>query len=309
MKKIPVWIDCDTGIDDAVALLVANRLENLEIVGISTVSGNVQLSKTTSNTLKICDLMGESYPVYPGADKPVLRPYQDAGEFHGKDGLGGAELPEPSREAEKIPMWDALYEAAKKYPGELCLVTVGPMTNFAIALGKYPQLTELLKVHAFMGGATKGGNCSPCAEYNIYADPEAAQIVCRSGMKLVMFPLDVTHLAYLDEAFFGELAAHDTPVTRFVVKSCERALQRNLAAGLGGMAQHDACPLLYLAHPELFAGEEAGVYVETQGELTLGKTVTDLYSDKQFEHHNALVMLKIDRERFTDTVRKALLSY
>ena len=189
------------------------------------------------------------------------------------------------------------------------MVTVGPMTNFAIALSKYPQLTELLKVHAFMGGATKGGNCSPCAEYNIYADPEAAQIVCRSGMKLVMCPLDVTHQAYLNEEFFAELASRDNPVTRFVRRSCERALQRNIAAGLGGMAQHDVCPLLYLAHPEIFEGEEAGVYVETQSELTLGKTVTDLYSDKQFDRHNALVMLRIDRERFTDLVRTALLSY
>ena len=309
MKKIPVWIDCDTGIDDALALLVANRLENLEIVGISTVSGNVHLSKTTPNTLKICDLMGADYPVYPGADKPVLRPYQDAGEFHGKDGLGGAELPEPSRQAEEKPMWDALYEAAQTYAGELCMVTVGPMTNFAIALSKYPRLTELLKVHAFMGGATKGGNCSPCAEYNIYADPEAAQIVCRSGMKLVMCPLDVTHQAYLTEEFLDGLLSHSTPVTRFVHQSSQRGLQRNVAAGLKGIAQHDVCPLLYLAHPEIFQGEEAGVYVETRGELTLGKTVTDLYSDKQFDRHNALVILKIDHSRFTDIVRKALLSY
>lgn len=309
MKKIPVWIDCDTGIDDSLALLVANRMEALEIVGISTVSGNVHLSKTTPNTIKICDLMGADYPVYPGADKPVLRPYQDAGEFHGADGLGGAELPEPSREAEKLPMWDALYEAAKKYEGELCLVTVGPMTNFAIALSKYPQLVKLLKLHAFMGGATKGGNCSPCAEFNIYADPEAAQIVCRSGIKMVMCPLDVTHQAILTEEFLDELASHGTPVTRFVRSSSERGLRRNVAAGLGGIAQHDVCPVLYLAHPEIFEGEEAGVYVETQGELTLGKTVTDLYSDKQFDRHNALILLKLDHPAFTRIVGEALLSY
>ncbi len=309
MKKIPVWIDCDTGIDDSLALLVANKLENLEIVGISTVSGNVHLSKTTSNTLKICDLIGESYPVYPGADKPLLRPYQDAGEFHGKDGLGGAVLPEPRYQAEKIPMWDALYEAAKKYPGELVLVTVGPMTNAAIALSQHPELLSLLRCHAFMGGATKGGNCSACAEYYIYADPEAAELVCQSGLKLIMCPLDVTHQAYLTKEFLQELASHDTPVTRFVYESSQRGLERNLAQGVGGIAQHDVCPLLYLAHPEIFEGEEAGVFVETQAELTLGKTVTDLYSDKQFERHNALVLLKINREKFTHIVREALLRY
>lgn len=309
MKKIPVWIDCDTGIDDALALLVANRLENLEIVGLSTVSGNVHLSKTTANTLKICRLMGADYPVHPGADRPILRPYQDAGEFHGADGLGGALLPEPEREAETLPMWDALYRAAKRYPQELCVVTTGPMTNLAIALGKYPELVSLLRLHAFMGGATKGGNCTPCAEYNIYADPEAAELVCRSGLKLVMCPLDVTHQAYLTGEFLEELASHATPVTEFVYRSSQRGLARNTADGLGGIAEHDVCPLLYLAMPELFEGEEAGVYVETQGELTLGKTVTDLYSDKQFERHNAQVLLRLDHPKFETAIRTALLSY
>lgn len=309
MSKIPVWIDCDTGIDDSLALLVANRLDALEIVGLSTLSGNVHLEKATKNTRKICDLMGKHYPVYPGADRPILRPYRHGEEFHGPDGLGGAPLPEPSYAAQTVPMWDALYEAAKRYEGKLVLVTTGPMTNLAIALGKYPELAELLERHVFMGGAVVGGNCSPCAEYNIYADPEAAQIVCRSGIKMVMCPLDVTHQAYLTAEDLDALGEKDTPVTRFVRKSSAWPLPKNLAQGLPGLAEHDVCPLLYLAHPELFRGEEAGVFVETQAELTLGKTVTDLYSDKQFDRHNAFVLLKLDRPRFLQIIREALFSY
>ena len=186
MAKIPVWIDCDTGVDDAVALLVAHRLEALEIVGLSTVAGNVALDKTTRNTLAVCDLAGADYPVHPGAAKPWLQAYADASAFHGADGLGGASLPAPKRSAEKTPMWDALFDAAQRHPGTLTLVATGPLTNVATALAKYPQLTSLLARIALMGGAAVGGNRTPCAEYNIFADPDAAQAVFRSGVPLVM---------------------------------------------------------------------------------------------------------------------------
>lgn len=309
MSKIPVWIDCDTGIDDALALLVAHRLENMKIVGISTVSGNVHLDISTDNTLKVLRLAGADYPVYRGADRPLFRSYQDASEFHGADGLGGAVLAPAEREAQPLPMWDALYKEAQYWQGALNVVTIGPMTNLATALVKYPDLPRLIRRVAFMGGATIGGNCTPCAEYNIFADPEAAQIICKSDIPLVMCPLDVTHQAYLTEADLDHLAAAQSPVTRFIRQSGERGLRRNLADGLPGIAQHDVCPLLYLNDPSLFAGEEAGVYVETRGTITLGKTVTDLYSDKQLDKKNALVLLKLDRPAFVQTVMTALLSY
>ena len=309
MKKIPVWIDCDTGVDDSLALLVAHRLEALQIVAISTVSGNVHLNISTDNTLKVLQLAGAEYPVYRGAVKPLCREYHDASEFHGPDGLGGAAIAPARRSAEAPPMWDALYEKAKELQGELTVVTIGPMTNLATALIKYPDLPDYVKQVVFMGGAAIGGNCTPCAEFNVYADPEAAQIVCKSGIPLVMCPLDMTHQAYLTESNLKELAAADTPVTRFLYDCSGLLFRKNLEAGLPGIAQHDTCPLLYLAHPELFSGEEAGVYVETRGTITLGKTVTDLYSDKQFEKKNALVLLHVDRTAFVDLVKKALFSY
>lgn len=309
MAKIPVWIDCDTGVDDAVALLVAHRLEALEIVGLSTVAGNVALDKTTRNTLAVCDLAGADYPVHPGAAKPWLQAYADASAFHGADGLGGASLPTPKRSAEKTPMWDALFDAAQRHPGTLTLVATGPLTNVATALAKYPQLTSLLARIALMGGAAVGGNRTPCAEYNIFADPDAAQAVFRSGVPLVMCGLDVTHQAYLTPAELDALCEKGTAVTRFVRAATAGALHFNMSAGLGGLCLHDVCPLLYLAQPELFGGEMAGVFVETRGKLTRGKTVTDLYSDHQFDTKNALVLLTLDRARFVEQVVRTLHAY
>lgn len=309
MANIPVWIDCDTGVDDAVALLVAHRLEALEIVGLSTVAGNVALDKTTRNTLAVCDLAGADYPVHPGAAKPWLQAYADASAFHGADGLGGASLPAPKRSAEKTPMWDALFDAAQRHPGTLTLVATGPLTNVATALAKYPQLTSLLTRIVLMGGAAVGGNRTPCAEYNIFADPDAAQAVFRSGVPLVMCGLDVTHQAYLTPAELDALCEKDTAVTRFVRAATAGALRFNMSAGLGGLCLHDVCPLLYLAQPELFGGEMAGVFVETRGKLTRGKTVTDLYSDHQFDTKNALVLLTLDRARFVEQVVRTLHAY
>lgn len=309
MAKIPVWIDCDTGVDDAVALLVAHRLEALEIVGLSTVAGNVALDKTTRNTLAVCDLAGADYPVHPGAAKPWLQAYADASAFHGADGLGGAVLPAPERSAEKSPMWDALFDAAQRHPGTLTLVATGPLTNAATALAKYPQLTSLLARIVLMGGAAVGGNRTPCAEYNIFADPDAAQAVFRSSVPLVMCGLDVTHQAYLTPAELDALCEKDTAVTRFVRAATAGALRFNMSAGLGGLCLHDVCPLLYLAQPELFGGEMAGVFVETRGKLTRGKTVTDLYSDHQFDTKNALVLLTLDRARFVEQVVRTLHAY
>lgn len=308
MKRIPVWIDCDTGLDDAAALLVANRMENLEILGLSTVSGNVALEKTTRNTLKICDLMGADYPVHPGAARPWLREYRDASLFHGADGLGGAALPEPSRKPEAETAWDAIYRAALARPGELALIVTGPLTNAATAIAKYPRLRGLLSHILIMGGAAVGGNCTPCAEYNIYTDPDAAQAVFRSGIPIVLCPLDVTEKAFVTPEDMAEIAKKDSAVTRFFCGATRKAMQLNLRYS-GGLCLHDVCPVLYLVHPELFSGEEAGVYVETRGALTLGKTVTDLYSDHQFEEKNAFVVLDVDRKRFVQTVLDALWAY
>ena len=275
MAEHRIWFDCDTGVDDAIALLTAHRQPGLEIVGLSTVAGNVTLDHTTENTLKICGLMGADYPVYPGAPGPLRREREDASSFHGADGLGGAVLPAPRRAPEQMPAWDALYEAAARMPGELTLVAPGPLTNAAIALTAHPALRSLLRGIALMGGAAVGGNRTPCSEFNIHADPDAAEIVFSSGIPIVM---------------------------------CG-PMQKNMARGAGGLCLHDVCPVLYLTHPELFTGRQAGVHVETRGTVTYAKTVTDLDSDAKFPERNVFVVLGVDRAGFAAHITEALSSY
>lgn len=303
MKRIPIWIDTDPGVDDAAAILVAHRSPALQIVGISTLAGNAPLGVTTHNALALCAFLGADYPVYRGAAQPWLRPYLCGADFHGADGMGGYRLPEPTYEAEKLPMWDALRAAAEASEEPLTVVTLGPLTNLATAFAKYPDLPQKLDRVVMMGGAAVGGNRTPCAEYNIFADPDAALAVFRSGARLVMCGLDVTNGAWLtgDEL---EAIGRQGRLGSLLCESSRSILQKNLETGHPGWCIHDTVPVWYLLHPEWFTAREAGVYVETRSELTRGKTVTDLFSDKKFPEKNATVVLSIDRERFTDAMRE-----
>lgn len=303
MKRIPIWIDTDPGVDDAAAILVAHRSAALRIVGISTLAGNVPLDVTTHNALALCAFLGADYPVYRGAAQPWLRPYLCGADFHGADGMGGYRLPEPTHEAEKLPMWDALRAAAEASEEPLTVVTLGPLTNLATAFAKYPDLPQKLDRVVMMGGAAVGGNRTPCAEYNIFADPDAALAVFRSGARLVMCGLDVTNDAWLtgDEL---ETVGRQGRLGSLLCESSRSILKKNLETGHPGWCIHDTVPVWYLLHPEWFTAREAGVYVETRSELTRGKTVTDLFSDKKFPEKNATVVLSIDRERFADAMRE-----
>lgn len=310
MSTIPVWIDCDTGVDDAIAILTAGQQDGYEIVGISTVAGNVPLKTTTRNSLRICDLMGQEHPVYPGASQPWIKEYVSAAKVHGEDGLGGALLPEPLRKPEEIKAWDAIYREAVKHGGSMELVATGPLTNIATAITLYPDLKNQIKRILIMGGAATGGNVTPCAEFNIYVDPEAAQTVFRCGLPIYMFGLDVTSKAYVTLEELQKLhAEHDTKVTEFVLESAGSRTSYYMADHIPGACMHDVCPVLYLSHPEIFTLEEAGVFVETQSELTMGKTVTDVYSDYQFPEKNAMVALDVDREAFVSYMFEALKKY
>lgn len=309
MKRIPVWFDTDLGVDDAVALLTLWRLPELELRGISAVAGNAELRHTFENARNVCALAGIDVPVYPGAERPLFVPLRTAPLVHGENGVGNVELPPSAAPRETTPAWDALYAAAKDAGGALEVVAVGPLTNLAIALGKHPELKTLIRRILIMGGAAKGGNVTPAAEFNIAGDPHAAQMVFRSGIPMVMCGLDVTTRAYLTPEEVEGLGRHGTPVCRFVRDSNQLALAFFERTNGPGLCCHDTCPVLFLAHPELFTGEQAGVYVETRGSVTLGKTVTDLWSDKQFEDRHVFVVLDVDRDAFARTVQTLLKTY
>lgn len=299
MARIPVWMDCDTGTDDAVAIMLAQSLSEIELIGISAVCGNTCIDNTFYNTIRVCGLAGSDAPVYRGAENPLIGKLTYAAAFHGENGLGNVELPIPGDaviHSEKA--WDALYCAACSIPGELRLVATGPLTNIAIAFAKYPDLPGILHSVLIMGGSTTNGNVTPAAEFNIHADPHAAESVFRTCRCVHMFGLNATLQQWLSAEELDAYAATGTRCGEFVYDCLQPALKSLSRIGLPGVTMHDSFPIMYLVHPELFKMESAGVHVETRGKLTLGKTVTDLYSDKQFDEKNALVCTEVDRASF-----------
>lgn len=303
MAKIPVWMDCDTGTDDAVAILLAHSLKEIELFGISAVCGNCSGINAFQNTLRVCGLIGSDCPVFPGVENPIIGKLSFAGAFHGENGLGNVELPIPDDAVIRVEKgWDALYEAACAIPGELRLVATGPLTNIAIAFAKYPDLPGLLHSVLIMGGSTTHGNVTPAAEFNIHADPYAAESVFRACNCVHMFGLNATLQQWFTAGDLDDYAASGTRCGAFLHNCLQPALGSLLRLGLAGVTMHDSFPVMYLVHPELFEMELCGVHVETRGRLTLGKTVTDLYSDKQFETKNALVCTKVDREAFNSII-------
>ena len=308
---IPIWIDTDTGVDDAVALLCALKLDKLAIRGISAVAGNVEHAKTFKNCRNVLAYAGrEDIKVYPGAIKPMCVELDDASEVHGKDGLGGVVIPESPAEKETMHAWDAIYEAAKKEGGKLQIVAVGPLTNIANAIISHPDLKDLVERILIMGGAAVGGNATMAAEFNIYADPHSAETVMQSGIPVVMFGLDVTVDAYLDAKDIQDIRNFNTKISQFfadVVQSNVNFYIKNYKREI--LCIYDACPLIYLQYPEIFTGQKAGVYVETQSRLSFGKTVTDIWSDTKFKSRETMVMLGVDREKFASTLKGLLQQY
>ena len=309
MNKLPLLLDCDTGVDDAVAILFTKYLNTLELVAVTTVAGNVEVEHTTRNTLQVLELAQMTHvPVYMGADKPLLGETVTAHHVHGRNGLNEIELPLPKRAAETMPAWDAIYTYAKKTPGELTVVAVGPLTNLALAIAKYKELPGLLKRIVLMGGAAVGGNVTPCAEFNVYADPEAADMVFTCGAPVYMCGLDVTMRAYVTAQELDEIAALGSKQAVFARDVMQGILKFYSAYKLGGVAFHDPVTVLYADDESYFQTDQAGVRVETKGKLTRGKTVTDLYSDKQMEH-NASVVTNLDRDVFLRRVFEIMAQY
>ena len=310
MSRIPVWIDTDTGVDDAIALLTAVYLEGqqkIEILGVSSVCGNVEQDKTFVNARNVLYLAGrEDIPVYPGAASPLVEPLETAAYIHGENGLGGAAIPESPAKKETEKAWDAIYRCARECGGEMELILLGPETNAAIAFQKYPDLKKYLKRILIMGGADVGGNRTPAAEFNIYVDPHAAQIIFKSGVPVVMCGLDVTMKAGFTPEEIRDIESSDSKGCRLFRDSTGTARKIYEKNGAGHYFVHDACPILYAVYPGMFQGEEAGVFVETRGRITRGKTVSDRDTDVKFGVKNTFVVLDLDREKFAGIVMEAL---
>ncbi len=296
-----IILDCDPGIDDALAIAFATASPEIDLAGITTVAGNVGLAKTTANALAVASFVGAAdVPVTAGCAAPLLRPALDAGHVHGDSGLGGAVLPPPGRLAGEEHATDFIIDTLAAAPGEITLVATGPLTNIALALRRQPRLASWVRDFVIMGGSASRGNVTPAAEYNIWADPEAAAIVFGAGWTVRMIGLDVTLLARATAAVQERMRSLGLLGSRLLLPAL--AQYRDADDDSGEPPVHDVCAIVSIADPSVFSYTPALVQVETHGAFTSGMTVTDFAAPAG---HNAHVATGINAGHFWETVLDA----
>ena len=302
MHPRKIIIDTDPGQDDAVAILLALASpEDVEVLGITCVAGNVPLPLTTKNARIVCELADRpDMPVYAGCDRPLGRDLVTAEHVHGKTGLDGPSLPDPVMPLAQGHAVDFIIDQLRTYaPGTITLCPLGPLTNIATALQKAPDIAaRIAKIVLMGGGYFEGGNITPTAEFNIYVDPQAADIVFKCGAPIVVMPLDVTHKALVTAERNNAFRALGTPAGIAVAQMTdffERFDKEKY--GSNGAPLHDPCVTAYMIRPDLFTGRHINVEIETQSELTMGMTVADWWGVTD-RAPNATFMGAIDADGF-----------
>lgn len=304
-----IIIDTDPGQDDAVAILLALASPELDVLGIVAVAGNVPRSLTERNARRIVELAGcPAVPVHAGALRPLVRPPITAEHVHGETGLDGADLPEPEVPLHPKPGVDFIVETLlAAEPGEVTLCTLGPLTDIALALNRAPEIAPRIREIVMMGGAYfEVGNITPTAEFNVYVDPEAADVVLRAGVPVTMLPLDVTHGALATPerlARFRALGNRAGAVVAGMLGFSERFDREKYATP--GAPVHDPNVIAWLLAPELYQGRRINVAVECASPLTLGMTVADYWrvTDRPA---NALFLRRVDGDGFFDLLVERL---
>ncbi|MBX3597591.1 MAG: nucleoside hydrolase [Rhizobiaceae bacterium] len=296
-----IIIDTDPGQDDAVAILLALASPELDVLGITAVAGNVPLALTEKNARKVCELAGRpDMIVFAGAVRPLVRKLVTAEYVHGKTGLDGPDLPEPTMQLQEQHAVDFIIETLmREESGTVTLCPLGPLTNIALALIREPRIAPRIQQIVFMGGGFfEGGNTTPAAEFNIYVDPHAADVVLKSGIPTVIMPLDVTHKALTTRSrvdLFRRMGTKVGDATVALLEFFERFDEEKY--GTDGGPLHDPCVIAYLLKPDLFKGRTVNVEIETGAELTMGMTVVDWWGVTQ-RPRNATVMRDIDADGF-----------
>ncbi|MGL4504174.1 MAG: pyrimidine-specific ribonucleoside hydrolase RihA [Aeromonas sobria] len=299
---LPVILDCDPGHDDAIALILALASPELKVLAVTTSAGNQTPDKTLNNALRILTLLGrDDIPVAAGAPKPLARELIIADNVHGESGLDGPKLPDPAFAPQAMTGIELMAKCLRESPEPVTLVPTGPLTNIALLLAAHPELKPKIARIVLMGGAAGAGNWTPAAEFNIYVDPEAADMVFKSGIPITMCGLDVTHEAQVMDEDIERVRAITNPVAQCVAGLLDFFMiyHRDPKWGFAGAPLHDPCTIAWLLAPELFHGVECRVDIETSGEHTVGMTVVDRYG-LTGKPANALVLLGLDRPGFID---------
>ena len=302
-------IDTDPGQDDAVAILLALASPEINLLGITTVAGNVPLALTQENARKICDLAGRTdMQVFAGLDRPLVRPLVTAEHVHGRTGLDGPVLPDPETPLQEQHAVDYIIDTLRREPaGSVTLAPIGPLSNIAMAMQRAPDTIPRIRQIILMGGAYfEVGNITPAAEFNIYVDPHAAQIVFASGVPVIMMPLDVTHKALTRTDRVAALRAIGNRTGVAVAEMLEFFERFDEAKyGSDGGPLHDPCTVAWMIAPDIFNGRPCNVEIETASPLTMGMTVVDWWQVSS-RPHNALVIGDLDADRFFALITERL---
>jgi inosine-uridine nucleoside N-ribohydrolase len=304
---IPCILDCDPGHDDAIAIVVAAASPALELRAITTVAGNGTLERVTHNARRVCTLAGiREVPIAAGAEGPLRGTLEVAADVHGETALDGAALPEPDVPLDPRTAVDLMAEVLRAADEPVAIVAVGPLTNVATLLDRHPELTASIAEIVVMGGSTGRGNRTPYAEFNVWADPEAAAAVLAAGLPLTLVGLNLTHQALATPAVIERMATLGTDLGRTLAEllSFFAATYRELW-GLPAPPVHDPCAVAALADRATVRSVEAFVAVETEGAWTRGATVVDLHH-RLGHPPNARVALDLDVDRFWDLVVRAV---
>jgi pyrimidine-specific ribonucleoside hydrolase len=302
MTPTPIILDCDPGHDDAIAILLAVASPELELVGVTTVSGNQTLDKTTANALRVLEFAGRSdIPVYAGADKPFVRERDVAAHVHGESGLDGPDLPPPTRAAEQQHAVDFLAEEIRRRNGKVTLVPTGPLTNIGLLFALHPDARPDRIV--LMGGSIGEGNRTPAAEFNIWADPEAAQRVFVEALDTTMVGLDVTHRALIKDEHTermrsaGRVGSMVAELMDFYAR-----FHKSRYPDLDGSPMHDPVCIAHVIDPTLMQVKEAFIEVDCSTGPSWGRTNVDWRNREHFGAPNAKVGLDIDGDRFAELI-------
>jgi len=309
MSATPIILDCDPGHDDAMAIILAAYNPAIRLLGISTVSGNGAIDKVTQNALRVCALAKINVPIAQGSGVSLLGASEAATDIHGESALDGADLPPPAFELQKMTGVELMGKLVRESSQKVTLVATGPLTNIALFLKLYPELVANVAQIVFMGGSASRGNRTPYAEFNIWMDPEATDVVLKSGLPITMCGLDVTHQALVTQEIFAELEAMGTELSKkiiglmkFFAKTYDEVFE------MPDPPLHDPVAIAVLIDPTVVQSKFVNVECELKGEFTRGATVVDIF-DREGRKKNATVALNLDAPKFwtmmLDAVRAA----
>lgn len=306
MEKI--ILDCDPGHDDAVAMIMAVASASIDLLAVTTSAGNQEPVRTLENAMKVLTLLGVSdVPVASGNKKPLTRQLMSGVSMHGLTGLDGAELPFPNFPVEDSTAIELMAKVIRESKDDVSIVVTGPCTNVALFLSVYPALKTSIKQIVIFGGGMGAGNWQPTTEFNMLEDPESADIVLKSGIPIVLVPLNVGFKAELLQNDMKKIKKikNDVAKATYDLLSFYSIQFNNGNRHFEGLPLYDPCTIAWLIDNEMFSGKDCNVEIETKGELTAGETVIDYY-EMTDRPKNAYVLFDVDREKYVDLIIKSL---